>query len=209
MIRHSPMHNAARPLRAIRYALAVALAAPLVLGSGCANQAKGPYDPAGEAARDPRRADELNAQGADLISKDPDRAESLLREALTCDLFHGPAHNNLGVVLLGKGRLYDAAAEFEWAKKLMPGSPDPRINLALVLDKAGRCEDAVAAARAAVDLSEDHLPALQTLARLQINCDRTDTSTVAALDKIAMMTTDEPWREWAISNRIRLSARTP
>lgn len=186
----------------------IAVALALAAGGGCARSAKGPYDPAGEGARDPRRADELNAQAADLITRDPDRAEALLREALTCDLWHGPAHNNLGVVLLAKGRLYDAAAEFEWAKKLMPASPDPRINLALVLDKAGRCEDAVAAARAAVDLSSDHLPSLQTLARLQIGCDRADASTIATLDKIAFMTTDEPWREWAISNRIRLAART-
>jgi tetratricopeptide (TPR) repeat protein len=190
-----------------RLTLAAVLAAGAALSAGCGKTGRGPYSPDGEAARDPRRADELNAQAADLISRDPERAEILLREALTFDLFHGPAHNNLGVVLLAKGRLYDAAAEFEWAKKLMPASPDPRINLALVLDKAGRCEDAIAAARAAVDLSEEHLPALQTLARLQIGCDRTDASTIAALDKIAFMTPEESWRDWAIQQRLRLEAR--
>ena len=41
--------------------------------------------------------------------------------------------------------LYDAAAEFEWARKLMPGHPDPRLNLAITLERAGREEGATAA----------------------------------------------------------------
>jgi len=36
--------------------------------------------------------------GAGLIDSDPAKAAELLREALTADLFFGPAHNNLGVL---------------------------------------------------------------------------------------------------------------
>jgi hypothetical protein len=50
-------------------------------------------------------------------------------EALSADLFFGLAHNNLGVLYLKEDKLYEAANEFEWARKLMPGHPDPRMNL--------------------------------------------------------------------------------
>ena len=63
-------------------------------------------------------------------------------EALTRDLFYGPAHNNLGVVFLNQDKLYEAANEFEWARKLMPGQPDPHVNLAITMERAVRNEDA-------------------------------------------------------------------
>ena len=51
---------------------------------------------------------------------EPDRAEALLREALTADLFQAKAHNNLGVLLLAKGDLYildKASGEFRTPKE--------------------------------------------------------------------------------------------
>lgn len=52
-------------------------------------------------------------------------------------MFNGPAHNNLGVLFLERGQLCKAANEFEWTRKLLPGHPDPRVNLALTLERAG------------------------------------------------------------------------
>jgi len=75
---------------------------------------------------------------AETVHDQSDRAEDLLRQALVADLVYGPAHNNLGVVYLERGDLYAAANEFEWARKLMPGHPDPRTNLALTLERAGQ-----------------------------------------------------------------------
>ena len=86
---------------------------------------------ADEAPRETVRAEALFHEAGDLIEYDSDSAVTLLREALAADIFHGPAHNNLGVIFLERGELYEAAHEFEWARKLMPGHPDPRINLAL------------------------------------------------------------------------------
>ncbi len=40
-------------------------------------------------------------------------------------------------MFLGQRKLYEAANEFEWAKKLLPGHPDPRVNLARTLEEAG------------------------------------------------------------------------
>ena len=33
-------------------------------------------------------------------------------------------HGNLGVLYLNRGELYEAASEFEWARRLLPGHPD-------------------------------------------------------------------------------------
>ena len=89
------------------------------------------------------RAQELSSRAADLVESDPEAAERMLREALGADLFFGPAHNNLGVLYLREGKLYEAAGEFEWARKLVPGHPDPRMNLALTLEQAGQVDEAI------------------------------------------------------------------
>ena len=94
----------------------------------CRSSATGPYSPPAGGARQTADAEGLTKEAAEIIGSDPEGAEKLLREALTSDLFFGPAHNNLGVLHLKRGELYEAASEFEWARKLMPGHPDPRIK---------------------------------------------------------------------------------
>jgi Flp pilus assembly protein TadD len=110
---------------------------------------------------------ELTREAADDIDAgDLESAEARLRDALTADLYHGPAHNNLGVVFLEQGKLYEAAQEFEWAKKLLPSAPDPRVNLALVLESAGQEENALMAWESALDVAPGCLQAEAGLERL-------------------------------------------
>jgi len=116
---------------------------------------------------------------------------------LTADLFHGPAHNNLGVVLLKQDKLYEAAQEFEWAKKLMPGAPDPRVNLALVWEAAGRTGDALGAYASALEVRPEFMPAVQGMARLLVREGRADASLARRLELIASSTDSSEWREWA------------
>ena len=171
-----------------------------LLGVSCASpQAKpsGPYQPAEEAQRDPRRAEELSREAADLLDLDPAHAEALLREALTLDLYCGPAHNNLGVVFLGQGKLYEAAGEFEWARKLMPGHPDPRVNLALTLEGAGKVDEALAAYDAALEVYPGYLPAIIGAASLVARSGREDERLGAWCEEIALRAEDGGWREWA------------
>jgi tetratricopeptide (TPR) repeat protein len=165
-------------------------------------RASGPYAPQSEAARDSLKAQALTQEAAAILDKDPAKAERLLREALSADLFHGPAHNDLGVLYLKQGKLYDAASEFEWAKKLLPGLADPRLNLALTLEKAGRTEPALAAYRSALEVEPSHLPSLEGLARLQIRSGQKDERTRPALEEIALRAEEPRWREWA---RLQLS----
>jgi tetratricopeptide (TPR) repeat protein len=173
------------------------LAAIILMASSCRAPGTGPYAPAGEPDRDTARAQGLSRQAADLLSDDPDRAEALLREALTADLFFGPAHNNLGVLHLQAGRLYEAAGEFEWARKLMPGHPDPRMNLALTLERAGQADEAIQAYEAALEVYPGHVPTLQAMARLCVASGRDDPRLEGWMHVIALQGETEAWRSWA------------
>ena len=136
-------------------------------------------------------------RAAGVMNERPEEAERLLREALTADLYHGPAHNTLGVVFLHRGDLYAAASEFEWARKLMPGHPDPRVNLALTLERAGRADDALESYGSALAVYPGYLPAMQGLARLQVRSGRIDERTPGLLREIALRGEAPAWREWA------------
>lgn len=172
---------------------------------GCAS-GSGPYQSVEPQRRDTAKAESLTRQAADIIESDPAESERLLRQALTADLFHGPAHNNLGVIYLNAGKLYEAAGEFEWARKLMPGHPDPRLNLGLALERGGRVDEAMDAYRAALSLAPEHLPTVQALARCQLRHARTDTATVALLEMIEMRG-DAEWRAWAADQRMSMVRR--
>ena len=158
--------------------------------------ASSPYAPPNEADRNSLKAQDLTQKAAAIIDSDPQKAESLLRKALTADLFHGPAHNDLGVIYLKQSKLYEAANEFEWARKLMPGHPDPRMNLALTLERAGRIDEALATYDTALEVYPDHLPTLEALTRLQLRHGKTDERTPKMLREIALRGETEEWRAW-------------
>lgn len=163
---------------------------------GCSHRTSNPYSTQSEVARNPLRAQKLTRQAADLIENDKTKAERLLRDALTADLYHGPAHNNLGVLYLSQSKLYEAASEFEWARKLMPGHPDPRMNLALTLERAGRIDEALATYDTALEVYPNHLPTIQALVRLQLRHNQTDDRTGNFLKEIALRS-DSYWQQWA------------
>jgi len=178
----------------------------LVLTVGCtATKPPGPYSPMSEVGRDPAASQRLTQEAAAVMATDPPRAESLLREALNADLYNGPAHNNLGALYLSQGKLYEAAGEFEWARKLMPGHPDPRLNLALTLEKAGRTDDALATYATALEVYPGHVPTMQALTRLQLRAGRTDDRTPRMLHEVALRGETPAWREWARFQRARLA----
>ena len=183
-----------------------AIVAFLVTVSGCASQrAAGPYSPITAGTRDTAKATRLNAEAAELLNQATAKndagamkmAEALLRDALNADLYYGPAHNNLGVIFLGRDELYEAAAEFEWARKLMPGHPDPRVNLAFTLESAGRTDDAIATYRTSLEVLPDDIAAMQGLARLQVRSGKRDEQTARLLSEIAMRGETPDWRDWA------------
>lgn len=169
----------------------------LLLGCATTVPSSNPYAPATASARDVRRADALNLEAMTVVEDDEQKAESLLREALTADLYHGPAHNNLGVLYLRQGKLYEAAHEFEWSRKLLPGHPDPRMNLAITLERAGRVDEALAAYESALEVYPGHIGTLQGLTRLQLRRGLSDSQTLGHLQEIALRGDTDAWRNWA------------
>ncbi|HMN96831.1 MAG TPA: tetratricopeptide repeat protein [Phycisphaerales bacterium] len=166
---------------------------------GCATEPRttGPYAPMTEADRRTALAERLTGEAVDVMGEDPGRAEALLRDALTADLYHGPAHNNLGVLYLRQGRLYEAAGEFEWARKLLPGHPDPRFNLALTLERGGRLDDALAMYETSTEIAPGFVPSIQAQARVLVRQGRGDARLRPLLEEIAMRGETETWRAWA------------
>ncbi|MGP1345520.1 MAG: tetratricopeptide repeat protein [Phycisphaerales bacterium] len=201
------MHRHPAPCRntlALASAAMLALAGGTLHGCSAASKSTGPYTAASDAPRDPQRAQELHAEAMALLRRerpldadDTARVERLLRQTLDADLYHGPAHNNLGIILLERGELYDAAREFEWARRLMPGHPDPRVNLAITLERAGKTDEALSAYASALDASPEYLPAIQGKASLLVRSDRLTPDTAHLLETIALRG-DERWREWAL-----------
>ena len=175
-----------------------ALVVVLALAPACSSpRGSGPYTTAAEGARHTARAEQLSRQAADLMETDLAGAERLLREALSADLFFGPAHNNLGVVFLKQGKRYEAAAEFEWARKLMPGHPDPRVNLAMTLEEAGKADEALASYSAALEVFSGYLPAVQGVARLLVRSGKHDERLADWLEQIVAQSAEPEWRDWA------------
>jgi tetratricopeptide (TPR) repeat protein len=150
-----------------------------------------------EADRETSVAEKLNRKAADLIASDPEHAESLLRDALSKDLYFGPAHNNLGVVFLHQQKLYEAAHEFEWARKLLPGNPDPRVNLALTLERAGRLEEAFKTYETALEVAPEDLAAIEALASLALRSRRDEPRLRGWLEQISLGAADAEWASWA------------
>lgn len=188
-------------MRRARWIVAVAMAT--LLGACRSSAPLTAYNAPAESARNPVEADRLSRQAADAIDRgELDHAEELLRRALAHDLYWGPAHNNLGVVFLERGQLYEAANEFEWARKLMPSEPDPHVNLGICLERAGRTDDAMASFDAALQVSPEHLPAIQGAALLAVRSGREQQRLEQWLASIATRG-DGGWAAWARQRRAR------
>lgn len=182
--------------------IALILLGVVALGSGC-TATTGPYRTLDTTSRSPLQAERLTQEAVQAIDRgDSTRGERLLREALTADLYYGPAHNNLGVLYLSQGKLYEAATEFEWARKLMPGHPDPRLNLAMTLEQAGHIEPALNEYRAALDVWPGHIPTLQAYTRCQLRNGQLDESLVGQLEEVSLRGETDEWRSWG---RLQLS----
>lgn len=175
---------------------------------GCQSSAPHPYDPPSRVDRMPAEALRLSKEAGSLLDSDEEAAEGMLREALGLDLFCGPAHNNLGVLFLKRGDLYEAAQEFEWARKLLPGNPDPRVNLAITLERAGQTAEAIEAYQAALAAAPEYLPAVQGLASLRWREGREAVDS-AQLRLIRSRSSDERWRRWAGERLVAEDRRSP
>jgi tetratricopeptide (TPR) repeat protein len=100
-------------------------------------------------------------------------------------------------VFLNGHKLYEAAHEFEWARKLLPGNPDPRVNLAITLEQAGRSDEAFKSYEAALEVAPEYLPAIEGAAALAVRTGRTEPRLRAWLEAIALGSPEPFWNAWA------------
>jgi SAM-dependent methyltransferase/Tfp pilus assembly protein PilF len=81
-----------------------------------------------------------------------EEAERLYGDALTAAPNHGPATNNLGILLATGGRPAEAVTMFQRATAIDPASADAWANLAQACESSGRTDEALAAWRRAAAL---------------------------------------------------------
>lgn len=200
----------ARPHRPDGRTFALALAALWLACAGCAHtRTSSPAD-------QPVQAGSLALNAGALMDSDPARARAMLDEALRVDPDCGEAHNNLGSMALlpdppagapdARPDLYTAAEHLQTAARLLPGRPDPLMNLGLIYERAGRLPDAQAAYARALDRDPHHMPSAQALTSLEVRMNTTSDSTQARLEAIALRGTTSHWRNWA-ADRLRRQAR--
>jgi len=80
-------------------------------------------------------------------------------------------HNNLGVELFRRGRLKEAAGEFEAAVKITPRYATSRNNLGVILENAGKIDEALTQYQTAIELN-NYILAYENLGRLYIQLGR-------------------------------------
>ena len=175
-------------------------AALLLCLSGCASRTAQPV----RAQRDRERGERLNAQGLAHVEEGRfAEAEKSFRAALRADPYLGPAHCNLGVVLLELGKFYEAGWELRHACQLMPRASQPRANLGVLYAGVGRNGPAEEHLRDALRLNPDDIQVIGHLARLHVRQDKRTPETLAWLNQIAEQDDDPAWRRWAGEQLIR------
>jgi Flp pilus assembly protein TadD len=195
--------------RGIRLLLMVAASGIL---AGCASTpatpGPSPYQTLGkEPRRDSDLARQRTAQAVAMIEKNEwSQAEIILKQALDADVTFGPAHNNLGNVYLHENNLYLAAWEFQYAAKLMPFQPEPKSNLGLVFEAAGKLDEAVDCYEQAVKIEPDNPQFVGNDARARVRRGDKDVKTRDMLAKVVSVDTRPDWVEWA---RERLALMGP
>ena len=95
-----------------------------------------------------------------LIYKD---LETLWRDTLAKNPDAWMAHNNLGIVLAGQGRISEAIAEYAAALRIKPDYADAHYNWGVAMASQGRISEAIAEYTAALRIQPDHAEAHNNL----------------------------------------------
>lgn len=172
-----------------------------LLALGLAGCTSGPTGGAASLAASTRQAIALNRRA--IAAADPAEAQRLFAQAVAADPLYGPAHNNLGIVLLKQGEYYAAAQAFERAIRLLPADPAPRTNLGLVYEAAQQFQNAQEQFEQALVVAPEALEAIQALARVRVRISQLDPKTIALLRTIQLRGTEAAWRHWATTELLR------
>ncbi|UCG48425.1 MAG: tetratricopeptide repeat protein [Phycisphaerales bacterium] len=104
-----------------------------------------------------------NRMGTELLKEGKlKEAAAEFKQAIEADPTHAGAHNNLGIAYERMGR-QEAQAQFERAIQLRSDFTHAHFNLARILIKTGRINEAVAELRRTIQIDPDHVGALNML----------------------------------------------
>ncbi|MBE7456589.1 MAG: tetratricopeptide repeat protein [Planctomycetia bacterium] len=169
---------------------------------GCrAPQARQGYQTSGWSSQPDASAAELNRRGVRRAEAgDFDGAEEAFRAALAVSPGLASAHNNLGLVLVERRALYEAALEFKMASRLAPEAVEPYMNLARLYESVGWLKESAASYRLALSCDPENVPAMGRLASVLIRSGR-DIEAGPLLSSVAAAANTREsleWRAWAI-----------
>ncbi|MDA9667690.1 tetratricopeptide repeat protein, partial [Candidatus Pelagibacter sp.] len=101
-------------------------------------------------------------------------AETSYRQAITLKPDYAEAHNNLGVMLQGLGKLDEVEASYRKAITLKPDYAEAHNNLGVILQELGRLDEAEKSYRKAIELKPDYAEAYNNLGNTLIELERID-----------------------------------
>ena len=156
----------------------------------------------------PSRATAVKRSAELLVKHKDEDAGEVLTKAINGDPNYGPLHNNMGIVHLRQGRLYDAAREFDLAARLMPTIAEPRNNLGMVLERVGRFEEAIASYTKAHDLQPDNPIYLGNLLRAKVRHGDNDPEMGKLFEQLLLYEARPDWIRWAKDQKLQLDLRT-
>lgn len=143
-------------------------------------------------------AAKLNAYGVELLDAGKlEDSHQAFKDALTADITHGPAHNNLGKVYYLQAKYYLAAWEFQYAAKLMPHQPEPLNNLGLVFESVGKLDAAAQSYSLALSEQPDNPELIGNLARVYYRRGDRDDRVRSLLTDLLLRDTRPEWISWA------------
>jgi Flp pilus assembly protein TadD len=117
--------------------------------------------------------------------------------AIEADQYSGVAHNNLGLLYFQRGELYQTAWEFDYAAKLMPNQPEPRNNLGMVLEAAGRVEEAIEQYGRSLSIDSDNAEVLGNLTRAHVRRGDKGEEVRELLSDLVLKDRRPEWLRWA------------
>ncbi|MDZ4772408.1 MAG: hypothetical protein SGI72_04660, partial [Planctomycetota bacterium] len=86
-------------------------------------------------------------------------------------------------------------------------SADPRVNLAITMERAGRTEDAFRSYLAALEVAPESVSAMQGAAAIVIRDSREEPRLSSWLRTISLHGDEAGWRDWAQSKRLTAASR--
>ncbi|QDU34569.1 Photosystem I assembly protein Ycf3 [Poriferisphaera corsica] len=149
-----------------------------------------------------QKAADLNSSAVNYIEQNNlNRAEQLLKEALTEDMTYAPAHNNLGLVYYRLHQYYTAAWEFEYAAKLMDNAAEPLNNLGMVYEAVGQYKKAHDYYKQAYQADSENVQVIANFARNHVRQGLRNDQLRDLLEEIVLRDDRNEWVAWAREQR--------